>query len=486
MPEVSVVIDAGAFAQLRGHLFPGDGDEHGAVLTAGVAVGTRGTRLLVREVFLARDGTDYIPGQRGYRALTPRFVAEKAEYCRSQNLAYLAVHCHGGTSEVGFSKTDLESHERGYPALLDITRGGPVGALVFADAAVAGDIWFPDGRIELAHIKIVGPTIQHLYSGPRHAPQNAQPMYDRHVRLFGDIGQSRLRALKVGIIGLGGGGSLLNEWLSRLGVGRIVAVDPERIDQTNLPRVVGASRLDALWWMSNSKSGLMQSIAGRFAKHKVYIARRVARQANPEVDFDAVVGDVLDEDVAGLLTDVDFLLLATDNIASRLVFNAIVHQYLIPGYQVGVKVLKSPGTSEVGEITVINRPVLPQSGGGCLKCQGAIPAGRVQSEALTNAERKRQRYIDDVAVAQPSVITLNVLSAAQAANDLLFAVNGLLNDNVKLEQRITYPRERSEMRVSARIASDCLDCGSDRKSRKGRGDRVRLPCRQRSERRTRR
>ncbi len=483
MPEVSIVIDARAYALLRRHLFPGDGDEHGAVLTAGVASGKRGPRLLVRDVFPAEDGVDYVPGQRGYRALTARFVAEKAEYCRSNDLAYLAVHCHAGTSSVSFSRTDLESHERTYPAILDITRGGPVGALVFADGAVASDIWLPDiGRTQGAHMTIIGPTIRHLYPNPQHRPSNVRAMYDRNIRLFGDVGQSRLRDLTVGIIGLGGGGSLINEWLSRLGVGHIIAVDRQRLDKTNLPRVVGSSRWDALYWLASSKSRLMQRCARRFSKHKVHIAGRVARQANPDIEFDEVVGDVLDEDVARRLTDVDFLFLATDNIASRLVFNAIVHQYLIPGFQVGVKVRKRSDSDEVGEITAVTRPVLPQLGGGCLKCQGAIPAGRVQEEALTDQEQRLQRYVDDDAIEEPSVITLNVLSAAQAVNDLLFAVVGLFNDDITLDHEIIFPRERAHLRTGARAASDCLDCGSDRNSRRARGDRARLPCRETSRR----
>ncbi len=354
-----------------------------------------------------------------------------------------------------------------------------MGALVFADAAVAGDIWFVSGRAELSCLKVVGSSVRHLYPNPKAAPKGSGPEYDRHVRLFGDVGQSRLKALKVGIIGLGGGGSLLNEWLSRLGVGHIIAVDPERLDYTNLPRVVGASRWDALWWFATSRSAFMRDLARRFAKHKVRIARRVARLANPDVDYQAIAGNVLDEETAQLLTDVDFLFLATDSIASRLVFNALVHQYLIPGFQIGVKVLKEPQTKEVGEITAVTRPVLPNVGGGCLKCQGAIPPGRVQNEALTEPERRRQRYVDDDTVEQPSVITLNVLSAAEAVNDVLFAVTGLLNDDVDLEQRIYYPRKRVAMRVAPRATSDCLDCGINVRSRKARGDRARLPCRQR-------
>lgn len=59
---------------LHGHLFPGDHDEHGAVIGAAVVQTSRGTRLLARRLFLAMDGVDYVPGQRGYRMLTASFV----------------------------------------------------------------------------------------------------------------------------------------------------------------------------------------------------------------------------------------------------------------------------------------------------------------------------------------------------------------------------------------------------------------------------
>ena len=52
------------FKQLMGHLFPGDNDEHGAVIAAGVSRSPRRTDLLAREVFLAQDGVDYVPGRR--------------------------------------------------------------------------------------------------------------------------------------------------------------------------------------------------------------------------------------------------------------------------------------------------------------------------------------------------------------------------------------------------------------------------------------
>lgn len=68
----SVTITAGHWEQLYAHLFPGDVDEHAAVLRCGIAKSARGTRLLVRDVVIAADGIDYIPGDRGYRKLTTR------------------------------------------------------------------------------------------------------------------------------------------------------------------------------------------------------------------------------------------------------------------------------------------------------------------------------------------------------------------------------------------------------------------------------
>ncbi len=101
-PGWSVAISHDRWEVLRGHLFPGDGDEHGAVLRCGIAHSARGTRLLVREVLLAVDGVDYVEGTRGYRRLTADFVAGALDACAEQGLAYLAVHNHAGCERVAF------------------------------------------------------------------------------------------------------------------------------------------------------------------------------------------------------------------------------------------------------------------------------------------------------------------------------------------------------------------------------------------------
>ena len=88
---VSLRLPQGIATELQEHLFPGDGDEHGAVIGAAFVQTRRGCRLLGRRLFLAKDGLDYIPGNHGYRMLTADFVRECALACAGEGLAYLAV-----------------------------------------------------------------------------------------------------------------------------------------------------------------------------------------------------------------------------------------------------------------------------------------------------------------------------------------------------------------------------------------------------------
>src|SRR5205085_2476289 len=133
---------------------------------------------------------------------------------------------------------------------------------------------------------------------------------------------------------------------------------------------------------------------------------------------------------------------ATDSIRSRLLFNALVHQYLIPGVQIGAKVTSDRYTREVTNIFTATRLVLPGVAGGCLECAGAIPASRLTSEGNNAEEQQAQNYVDDPQIAEPSVITLNVQSAAQAATDLMMMFTGLFEPNADMGHIMNFSRER--------------------------------------------
>jgi len=420
-------------------------------------------------MFVARDGIDFVPGKRGYRRLTPEFVRERIVHCREQGLSYLAVHNHGGENHVAFSPVDNASHERSYPALLDIA-DQPVGALVFARNAAAGDIWMPDRRRrEVDEVIVTGRNLDRLYPTPPPPPPKADLTYDRQVRWFGERSQALLGRLKVGVIGAGGVGLPIITILARLGVGELVVVDPDRVDPTNLPRL-DATGLDAMLGLYRVPQ--LQWLAQRLATSKVRLARRSARRANPRIKMTTFKSGVTAAAPARALTDCDFLFLAADSHLARMLFNALVHQYLIPGIQLGTRIDVESDLGTVEEIRTNVRLVLPDI--GCLRCNRLISAGKLQDEAIGRKERERNRYVDEVHA--PSVITFNALAAAQATSDFLLMMGGLIEAGAPREYLRFRPRQRKlEPIVGLASEAGCGDCGLTARSRRARGDLVELP-----------
>jgi len=473
--SLTLAIPRSMYSEICRHLFSGDGDEHGAVIAAGSAQVDGDTRLLGRELILAQDGVDYVRGERGYRMLTADFVRDAAIHCRNAGLAYIAVHNHGGVDAVGFSRDDMASHERGYPALVAMMRGQPVVGLVMATAAAAGDVWQSDGRrAELNEVVVLGRPIQHLTPSPLLAKRN-EPRYERQARLFGDVGQDILKSTHVGVIGAGGVGLLLIEYLSRLGVGRITTTDPDRLDPTNVPRMPGTTLKDA--GVISLKGGWRPMVGRRSrqkAAMKVQVAKRLALEANPACDFRAIADDFLNPEVAREFLACDYLFLAADSMSARLLYNAITQQYLIPGAQIGSKIEVDKTTGRVLRAFSVVRPV--SHDGGCLWCNGLIPPGRLQLEATPEDQRKAQRYVDDPSVAVPSVITLNAVGASLATNEFLFVVTGLAQPSRAAADYFRVDALKGEVyrdEPSSDLA--CPECGRGPDSRRAKGDGADLP-----------
>jgi hypothetical protein len=460
---------------LSRHLFPGDGDEHGAVILAGIAnTSSGGVRLIAREVALAMDGVDYVPGRRGYRMLAADFVQKLSDRAADEGLAYVAVHCHGGTTSVALSDDDRRSHERGYPALLDILDGPPVAGAVFATAAAAGDVWLPDrSRHALERVVVSGSTRLILTPNRGHIGAR-RTQYDRQALLFGQVGQDLLADAVVAIVGCGGVGSVLVELLARLGVGHLIVVDNDVVDVTNLPRWVGARRLDAMEWLTREdRPQWMRSVGHRFARPKVKVAARVAKRANGSCRVTIVNGDIADADVAAAITGVDYIFLAADSFRARLVVNAIAFQYGIPAVQIGAKVRVRAEDGIVTEVYSVVRPFGPEA--GCLWCNHLIPPARLAEEAVGTDQARRQRYVDTPEVRVPSVITLNSMAASHAVNEFMFHLVGLPKEQGGTDYVRFLPITGEVEHTTPRRDSECPECGDSETSRRGRGDGRRLP-----------
>lgn len=119
-------------------------------------------------------------------------------------------------------------------------------------------------------------------------------------------------------------------------------------------------------------------------------------------------------------------------------------------------------------------------GGRRDKCtRHLINATRLQLESISDVERRRNRYADEIPAA--SVITFNTQSAAQAASDFLLMMGGLIDAAAPTDYLRVRPQSRKmEPVVPLPNSSSCLDCGTVSRSRLARGDSFDLPLLERS------
>jgi tRNA A37 threonylcarbamoyladenosine dehydratase len=471
--------------QLVAHLFPGDGDEHGAVLLCGEVAAANRHKLLVREVVPASDGTDYVPGTRGYRHLSGSFVTHQLRRAKDLGLVYLAVHNHAGRGSVAFSKADLQSHERGYPTLLQVS-GRAVGGVVVAQDALAGDVWLPNGsRANIAITIVIGNELRqfddgHSMESLKSAVSVRSETHARQSLVFGEVGQSILNEMTVGVVGAGGVGMLIVQALSRLGVGRFVVIDPDVVSVSNLSRLPEATPADA--GASRDRGSLrrlFRRLRPRGPRPKVDLATQVARGANANVAIEALRADVADDPIARRLRDCDFIFLAADTMLARDVVNQIAYQYLIPTLQVGSKVVLDPVERRVVDVYGVVRSL--GTSPGCLRCNGLINVARLTEEALGSEEqRQNQRYVDDPEVEAPSVFTINAMSVGWAVNDFMQYATGIGRPPSGFRLLRSKPVGARGQQFTVQLPDvdpDCHVCGRGAHSALSRGDSWDLPTR---------
>ncbi len=126
--------------------------------------------------------------------------------------------------------------------------------------------------------------------------------YARHIILkeIGGGGQTRLLKAHALIIGAGGIGSPVIQYLAAAGVGRLTVVDDDRVSLSNLQR---------------------QTLFGtRDVGHsKVVVAANAVQRMNPDVTLVPIGRRVDAESIRPLLEGVDVVIDGTDNFATRLV-----------------------------------------------------------------------------------------------------------------------------------------------------------------------
>ncbi len=130
--------------------------------------------------------------------------------------------------------------------------------------------------------------------------------YDRNVRFFGQSGQDSLRAASVAVVGVGGLGTHVVQQLALLGMGRLVLIDSEEVDETNRNRYVGLRHDDLVPGMP-----------------KVDLGRRLAGEINPEVEVVTIAECLRGQPAFDAIMEADYVFGCMDNDGSRLILNEL-------------------------------------------------------------------------------------------------------------------------------------------------------------------
>jgi adenylyltransferase/sulfurtransferase len=132
------------------------------------------------------------------------------------------------------------------------------------------------------------------------------PRYARQTLLpwLGETGQARLAEACVGVVGLGALGSVSSVFLARAGVGRLVIVDRDFVEETNLNRQI-------LYTEADCKERLPKAVA----------AERRLREIRSDMAIEAENTDLDAELAVRLFAECDLVLDGTDNFETRYLLN---------------------------------------------------------------------------------------------------------------------------------------------------------------------
>jgi len=405
--------------------------ERAAVGFAGLTHRDGARRLLLRD-WAPVSSNEYLV-QLGYHLeVDPAFWARHAKRARHTGEALVIVHSHpSDTQPPTFSHSDDEGEARLIPKI-QARASVPVAAVVLSPAGESARVTKPGSRAQALDVRSTG-LLQH-----RRAAHADAARFDRQLRVLGREGHEFLLGLRIGVVGVGGLGSHVIQQLIHLGVGRILAVDPDRVSTTNMSRLVGASHLDA-----------------RLRRPKTRVAHRLARHVGGPSRVIEVNSSVTDETTARRLLDCDVIVGCTDDQWSRMVLNALGYQFYVPVLDLGVELQTSGAMG--GRVTWL------APGSPCLWCLNVLDAQRVRVEQLPPATLRAELtrgYVQGLEEPAPAVVSINGVVASLAVTELLARTTGFAGLSPRADALMYRIVDGVVRRTSPPPSPDCPTCSA--------------------------
>lgn len=206
--------------------------------------------------------------------------------------------------------------------------------------------------------------------GANFEPLDVRERTARLSSAFGIEAASRLRRATVAVIGAGGTGSAVIEVLARAGVGKLILVDPDHIEESNLERVHGS-----------------QPTHAKQAVPKVEVARDHVLAIDPSCQVEAIIGRLPQNEVVEAVIRADVAVGCTDRQHSRLALSDIAVRYLVPTIDCAVALEGADGAVTAQLIQVVRF----LSADPCALCRGMIVPNTISQELMSEEERKLRR-----------------------------------------------------------------------------------------------
>ena len=357
---------------------------------------------------------------------------------KDNNWCVITVHTHPKAREAWFSKADDFGDARLMPSLHcqlpNLLHGSMV---VVKDGKVKARIFDADSKTQEAFLWKVGNTIATDISNYGDGEQ----WFHRQALALGELGQLKLRNLRVGIVGLGGIGSLVSMQLAHLGIGHLVLIDGDIVEDSNVSRIVGATRNDV------GKS------------YKVDVASRYAKGLGLTYSVESYE-DYLSSKHEELIASCDVVVSCVDTHSPRALLNRYSYKYCIPLIDLGTVFRvneKGRIASDAGRVVTVG------PGKPCLGCWGHIDSDAIRMESMTENELKQQAdegYIQGAIIAQPSVVSFNTFVAGAGITEMLRLVTGFAgSDNPPNRLAFSF-RDGVVKRNSLAAQSECKICGA--------------------------
>ena len=445
--KYTLTIRAEDYASLRALLTEASAPEAAAYLLCGQSVTASEIRLLARTV-VAVEERDYLVREPDRMSIASGSYAAVTKRAAADGDSVLFVHTHPG-GRGAFSRQDDREEPKLMEFLADRIPNRPHGSLVLGgDPEFESRVWTAPGWAKIERVRFFGDRFRFKEALP--AAEAVPDFFDRQVRAFGPDTQRLLQRLHVGIVGVGGTGSAVAEQLCRLGVGEMSLFDGESLERSNVTRVYGATVAD----VGRPKAQIATG-------HLLRIGFNTIVHSFPK--------PITHEEVAKSLRDCDVVFGCTDRQAPRAILTNLALHYLVPVFDVGVKIDSPEGLirSVDGRLTVL----LP--GQACLFCRGRISAEVIALESLSPDEQRlrfEEGYAPALETDEPAVISFTTAVAARAVAELLHRLTGWMDPGLASEVRIRFHADA----IGSSSMSPSPTCYCAQRERWGRGDRRRF------------